>query len=97
MIQLHVSTDPHWGIPACAHTALCLSEVGAGLEKPSHKMPTVFARPTLSFWTSCLSPLLLAHSSLLQSCLFVPGRLLFPAEYFAFASTVSCSYSCGLI
>lgn len=69
-----------WGIPAHAHTALCLSEVGAGLEKPSRIMPTVFARPTLGFWTSCLSPVLLAHCLLLQTCLFVPGRLLFPTE-----------------
>lgn len=81
MIQQHVSPDPCWGIPACADTVLCLSEVGAGLEKPSHKMPTVFTRPTLRFWSSCLSPVLLAHCLLLQSCLFVPGRLLFPTEY----------------
>lgn len=95
MIQLHLPTNLRWGIPAGAHTAPCLSEVGAGLEKPSHKTPTIFARPTQRFWTSCLSPVLLARCLLLQSCLFVPTRLLFPTEYFAFASTVSCSSSCG--
>lgn len=30
-------------------------------------------------------------------CLFVPGRLLFPTEYSAVASTVSCSSSCALM
>lgn len=29
-----VCTNSHWGIPAHTHAALCLWEVGAGLEKP---------------------------------------------------------------
>lgn len=78
-------------------TLLCVCarwELGKTLSQNAHCFS---ARPTLGFWTSCLSPVLLAHCLLLQSCLFVPGRLLFPTECFAFASTVSCSYSRGLI